>query len=864
MPFRKLIRIVAVVLLTVVLSVTGIIAYNNACDKAALLMKQNDMIALNTVVHELDSLYVGLMDVCEYIKSSSGFHEKIRLLSDDSVSPGRKAAIYEQIRGILTIFAENNEPISSIYFVCGDRRTEIFTEYADISLLERPVSNEPALKIASDGQIPYYSFYADAINSDVYILLKKSIMKQILSEIPVILSDGDGELFIYGEKELIRHVAPDRIAAFASGDRNETRIGNVLLYRQMLKADGRSILFFRDASVQTREYRIILVIQLVAILLSSVLSFALSGVVSRRVVKQLKKIAGFFTAFDGKDKNTYPVKSRSIFTLRETIIAYFLLVVFVPTMAFVGIESAVLNRVLMRHKNEIYESMAVEAAKDVSRYLDNEKHQLLIVACDPYISQLVNSSNIGGDYAEIAYEMQKSIWKMEDQSFIEIRNRSDDLLYTSNSAQSVGTNKEKNQWSVREKSSGEHLVTITVPIRERLTGYATLADNLEWMMYKLFPETDRNMPRISLADKNGRYLNGLMQVDLSGKSKNEGGNTKIAAYPVEGTDWFTVIHFEETHTLQTIINAYADRIGYIAGVFLFILACAYAVSFSVMTPLNRICALSENFVPGDPSMRSDENVIVDEVGMIAKSYNEMADRIDRLIEEVCSSNNRNLIEENKRRRAEMLALQMQINPHFLLNAIATVSGIIASGEKDKACSLLSDIGTLFRTGISRDNPLAMVSEELEYTKSYVEIMSVRYPNVQFEWEIDPQVMCAQTIHLCLQPVIENAIYHGIDRTVVGGRIRICLKKEGEALVFSVADNGVGIEPDRLYEIRQELEDARLGKLIGICNVQARIRLQFGDAWGIRLESRAHEGTRVELHMPYKKMLKGEANNDRIQ
>lgn len=141
---------------------------------------------------------------------------------------------------------------------------------------------------------------------------------------------------------------------------------------------------------------------------------------------------------------------------------------------------------------------------------------------------------------------------------------------------------------------------------------------------------------------------------------------------------------------------------------------------------------------------------------------------------------------------------------------------------------------------------------MQYARAYTEIMQVRYPYIRFLWDVDEEILEYSTIKLILQPVIENAIYHGIRLARREGIVEISGKRQEESICFVVQDDGVGIDRQELESLREKLQDAKLGSLIGMFNVQARLRLHYGPDYGIEIESTKGEGTTVRIRIPVRK------------
>ena len=201
-----------------------------------------------------------------------------------------------------------------------------------------------------------------------------------------------------------------------------------------------------------------------------------------------------------------------------------------------------------------------------------------------------------------------------------------------------------------------------------------------------------------------------------------------------------------------------------------------------------------------------------------------------------------------KRQAQYRALQNQINPHFLYNTLDAIAWMCEAGRNEDAVEMVNALARLFRISISRGHELIPIEKELQHAQSYLHIQNFRYKN-QFRYQFDVDEACLSYYcnKITLQPIIENAIYHGMDRMVDEGMIRISIHQSEDKIIFTVEDNGVGMEPEQIEEIFRRKPDGKSG--IGIKNVNDRLKIWFGDAYGITIESVPDEGTKVTVRMP---------------
>lgn len=208
-------------------------------------------------------------------------------------------------------------------------------------------------------------------------------------------------------------------------------------------------------------------------------------------------------------------------------------------------------------------------------------------------------------------------------------------------------------------------------------------------------------------------------------------------------------------------------------------------------------------------------------------------------------------EQNERRKSELEALQSQINPHFLYNTLDSITWMIEGERNEEAAFMITQLAKLFRISLSKGHTIISIRDELQHAKSYMNIQKVRYKNkFDVQFQVDEDIMNYCAVKLVLQPIIENAINYGIREMDDCGEIMIRGKKQEEDIFLSVIDNGMGIPKE---EIKYLLTDTnrvhKKGSGVGLVNVNNRIKILFGDQYGLQIESELDEGTNVTIRIP---------------
>ena len=206
-------------------------------------------------------------------------------------------------------------------------------------------------------------------------------------------------------------------------------------------------------------------------------------------------------------------------------------------------------------------------------------------------------------------------------------------------------------------------------------------------------------------------------------------------------------------------------------------------------------------------------------------------------------------------------LRAQINPHFLYNTLFSIQCMAELNKNEQAVKMIKAFIALLRKTLSTDRDLISLREELENTRSYLELERIRYSNIMdYEIEVSKELEACQVPALILQPIVENAIFHGLEAKASGGLIVVDVLKDGDDLLINISDDGKGMDSRRLKEVRAriELDADEARKSIGLVNVSGRIKINFGKEYGLTIDSEENIGTCVGLRLP---IIKGTEYED---
>ena len=285
----------------------------------------------------------------------------------------------------------------------------------------------------------------------------------------------------------------------------------------------------------------------------------------------------------------------------------------------------------------------------------------------------------------------------------------------------------------------------------------------------------------------------------------------------------------------------------VAAIFITIvvLFLSYFIPQSITRPIRQLSEATDQVAKGDLSVRTTVNAGSD-VMLLSESLNTMIDKINQLLEQVKQ-------EQIHLRDAELELLQAQINPHFLYNTLDTIVWLAEAGDQKKVVSMVGSLSKFFRTSLNQGKDIISIEEELQHVRSYLEIQQIRYQDI-LEYEIDvPQELGMYRIpKITIQPLVENALYHGIKNKRGLGTISITGEKAEDCFYLYVTDNGIGMGEKRLQQIKDRIGQNAPdeNEIYGLYNVNERIRLKFGQEYGISIKSVHMEGTQVSIRLPY--------------
>ncbi len=373
---------------------------------------------------------------------------------------------------------------------------------------------------------------------------------------------------------------------------------------------------------------------------------------------------------------------------------------------------------------------------------------------------------------------------------------------------------------------------------------------------------------VFILDENGSVIfhpkqqllyNGLLDERIDKiLSTPKGGNGNFLSE--DGKRLYTVTKSEKTGWSVvgvTYLDELLSRSEEIQKLYIVLAVCLIAVatvismilSAAITKPITKLRSTMKQVEQGNLETQMQFPRAGNEIRDLIASFNVMVGQIKELIQ-------KNKEEQDEKRKSEFKALQAQINPHFLYNTLDSIIWMAESAKNKEVISMTSALSKLLRKSISNQKEIVIVAEEIEYVSEYLKIQQMRYHDkLEYEINVEDEVMHCSIAKLVLQPLVENAIYHGIKSKEGKGRITITGSIEGEEAILRIHDNGIGMDANTLAHIFDGNKGDSISK-VGVRNVNSRLKLYYGEGYGLSYNSSVGHGTYVTVMVPYEERQTG--------
>lgn len=588
--------------------------------------------------------------------------------------------------------------------------------------------------------------------------------------------------------------------------------------------------------------------------------------------------------------------------IRNKLIVHFLLISILPSLCITFLFSLTVSNMLEKQANSQTLQLIGNVNKSLDAHAANIQNVSYFVAMNPEVQAFLNEGHLSITKDEDRYRVFKFL-----QGFTTLYSEiagimvvSSDGHYLSNEMYARGDSDLTKEYWYREAVAAKGIFKmIGRPVDRNVTSHANYKDNELVSVVRAIQDPDTGMNKgvviidlklrsiaetvrdvklgkrgyLAVIDENGEtiYAPGhAIPIDKTLFAAMSANASNMLSHDINGeklqfiyqkssfTNWTTVGVFPLQDILQEIKDINLYLVLFVFVVCMLGITASYFLSNSISRPISQLASVVRKVEEGNMSLRmSGERS--DEIGLLGRSFNKMLIQINRLLSQV-------ELEQRKKREAELRSLQAHIQPHFLYNTLDTIQWLARKDGAKEATEMVEALSKLFRLGLSKGQELIPLEDELDHIGNYLKIQKTRYKDkLNYSVHIEDKCRSLVVLKLILQPIVENAIYHGIKERRGPGFIGIRVALQGGYLVLSIEDDGAGMTEERLRQLNQALmlpfdyqEEAmgspeltlngsRFG--YGLRNVQERMQLGFGMAYGISVESRAGFGTTVTLRHP---------------
>ncbi|MCX7711229.1 MAG: sensor histidine kinase [Clostridia bacterium] len=323
-------------------------------------------------------------------------------------------------------------------------------------------------------------------------------------------------------------------------------------------------------------------------------------------------------------------------------------------------------------------------------------------------------------------------------------------------------------------------------------------------------------------------------------------NYAVVTRKSEVSNWKLIRLIPEKQLYSDVLAIQNRMMIFLAFFVAFSLILSVSISYGVTKPLSKMILTMKAIEKGDLSLRFKVRH-KDEVGQLGRNFNKMIKKIDNLVNIV-------YVSKIRKRETELNALQAQINPHFIYNTLESIRRMAEINDDEPTSKMTYILGKLLRYSINIKNKAVTIKEEIEHLQNYILLQNYRYGN-RFELHLDipDELYSLSVIKLVFQPIVENALYHGLEMVDEKGTITVHGYRTVDKICFDIKDNGIGMTPLQLEQLVERTNDFSAmeegSKGIGLRNINERIRLHYGDEYGIKIASEYGKGTTVTIELP---------------
>lgn len=694
------------------------------------------------------------------------------------------------------------------------------------------------------------------------VLLKNDFFKDLTPDTSdIAITDFKGKT-LYNNT----HLPDSSVAALATDYQVTGRQSADAIFTNVEAFSGFTVLYTGETVLLERSMR------QVRLWLLFVYSFVLLGsiLVAKRVARSLiEPYEQFIDLMDRENTLEKPLGKPKLphkrFGIHESVLFYLMGTVLTCTMLVFLLSFTFFSRFVKDTTGSFLEASFQQAYSNVQAMINNMVSSAVYIGYDTDTQNALTSDRDNAPYVMdklnlrlFQYDTTVGLYKQNDQVLFLTNSYDYDLTFPGPEPENaMPVPGDSNlYWSYRQGFKSNDCITLYTMIHNRSSLYfeqiGYISANVdELILEKQYSQMTSSQCAMMLVARDGTIVShsnksligthlDLSQLSPTAQRKN---------VPITNTPYYlTMVYDEEAITAES--HTFFISIMYlliILLIVLFLLATLFA--YLIGKPFNR---LSERLVEVSDTFHwplETADSIIEEISQLYLRFRRMSERIRVLHNESLEADRRRHELELSRNQAQYQMLQAQINPHFLYNTFESINFMIRAGEEESAIGMMNSLSYMLRFAARKDKGEIPLSEELEYTQEYVDIMLVRYAGIiDITMHFDETTLGLYTIKFFLQPLVENAITHGI-KPNGGGTIQVTGTVANERLIIIVRDDGVGMDAQKLQALTRSLSREERSSHIGLRNIQNRIRLMYGEPFGLYLSSSPGEGTSVTVMLP---------------
>lgn len=894
--FQKFLTIFSLVIVLILISILGSNSYFKTKNSIEKQRQESIQVKMEHISRELNTNFEEVYHLVNNLKTNESVIQYLKDLENKDSDSIERYDKLQTLQNYLYSVKQDNPLIENIVIVMPDAQYSSNNKKIDYiyngMLMKEEVANHNYFVSLgeADNSIHYTDQYKEH-RSKSYIL--QDLNEKMFFGANLETSDGKypGVILIFINPENLSNSIfyAENIALFTNSYKmffkGKQVSEPVSLEFEKNKQSGNG-LFFRDQEVevysasipyynfkllyseqiylykdQLRQLWKIIIWTLIFAVIVSIIS---SGIISNRILRPLYQLLKTIQNYRVKEEVRDPFggeqKKSITISLHERFFFYFLISIILPLLIFLCIYYWQTSKIVSQDVQKSFYA----AHERLAHMLNNEISQHELTISHLSLNSSIQNKMKNNHNEEVEHDLMRITQAMEIDKNIGIYSLSNDIFFSSNKqhAAHLDTNyfkllKESNSKISHfiEKDRFDHINIIlgipifSIPDFPKKLGYITTdLDNSD--LVESYAQIKGLTYDAFILDDSGKIIShpdpnkvGAI-VDKVNHDKSISYSTKIGEL-----GWVFVSKYDYEDIQKQVNQLFLSDLYLILFIFMLILIISYWMSKRILKPLGQ---LNKSFNVFDLN-GSHYSVVeklsgIDEIDLLSRNFNKMMNRMDELIKQTIESNQERIQLKYEKRELQINALQSQIKPHFLYNTLDNLMFLVESNEIEKSLDMIYSLSRLFRFITNKDQSSISIRDEMTYTKTYVTIMSYRFSNIECVWDLDEKVLDYQTVKLILQPVIENSIQHGARMTTENIRVEVSCKLKNDIIEFIIKDNAMGISEDRLMKVQQQLASSNMDQA-GIFNVNSRIKLHYGDSYGLNIESIKGKSTKVTIVIP---------------